>query len=342
MDETTTRKLASVLTGATCFMVVGAVVGLLIGAPMLNALILSFWMGMLLSLFEVFAVNGQIGAPFRRLAPIVQALIYALIVLATYISGLAFLVWVIVPADTVDELLRRIPYSLPAVFAISTVVVLILRIVSFLGTRNLLHLITGRYRRPQFEQRIFLFIDLKNSTAITEQLGALRAGALISDFIFDVSKPITDRGGDIYKYAGDGLIALWSFDRARSGWRAVQAVTEITRTLDRRRDFYHKTYQLMPEFRAGLHAGEIIASEQGDLRRSIEYNGDAINIAARLEQKAKELGETLVLSGEIAEMLDVASDDAGSHGSAERPEFICEDTVKGYSKPIRMFRLTWS
>ena len=202
-----------------------------------------------------------------------------------------------------------------------------------------MHLITGRYRRPQYEQRIFLFINLKNSTAITEQLGALRAGALITDFIFDVSKPITDRGGDIYKYAGDGLIALWSVDRARSGRQAIQAVTEITQTLDRRREFYQAAYQLKPEFRAGLHVGEIIASEQGDLRRSIEYNGDAINIAARLEQKAKELGETLVFSGEIAAMLDIAGDNAHRDSGAARPEFISEDTVKGYSRPIQMYRL---
>ena len=342
MNETTVRKLVSALTGTACFMAAGAVIGLLIGAPMVNALILSLWMGLLLSLFEVFAVNGQIGTSFRRMAPIVQALIYALVVLATYVSGLAFLIWIVVPAATVGALVTRIPYSLPAVFAISTVVVLVLRIVSFLGTRNLMHLITGRYRRPQFEQRIFLFIDLKNSTAITEQLGALRAGALISDFIFDVSKPITDRGGDIYKYAGDGLIALWSVDRARSGWRAIQAVTEITRTLDHRREFYHDAYQLEPEFRAGLHVGEIVACEQGDLRRSIEYNGDAINIAARLEQKAKELGETLVFSGEIAAMLDVAGDNAHRDSGAACPEFISEDTVKGYSKPIQMYRLRQS
>ena len=85
-----------------------------------------------------------------------------------------------------------------------------------------------------------------------------------------------------------------------------------------------------PEFRAGLHAGVVIASEQGDLRRSIEFNGDHINIAARLEQKARDHDLPLVFSEEIAE---------GPTGSGFEPVNFGEETVNGTSEPIRLFKL---
>ena len=43
----------------------------------------------------------------------------------------------------------------------------------------------------------------------------------------------------------------------------------------------------MPEFRAALHCGEIVAGEIGDVRREIAYVGDTLNVAARLLDAAK-------------------------------------------------------
>ena len=57
----------------------------------------------------------------------------------------------------------------------------------------------------------------------------------------------------------------------------------------------------VPEYRIGVHGGPIATSEEGDTRRAIGFYGDTINIAARLEQKARELGVDCILSGSIAE-----------------------------------------
>ena len=229
-----------------------------------------------------------------------------------------------------DAIIGRMPLSLPAVFAISVTILLILRVVSFIGARNLLHLMTGRYQRPMVEDRAFLFIDLKDSTRITEALGVVRAREFISDFIFDVSKAITDHRGDVYKFMGDGIIAVWQHQDKGALTDAVAAVVAAERTLTRRADRYDNRFGHIPEFRAGLHAGEVIASEQGDLRRSIEFNGDHINIAARLEQKAKEHGRTLVFSEVVAEAL---------HDTGVPTESLDEETVKGYSRPLRLYCL---
>ena len=48
-----------------------------------------------------------------------------------------------------------------------------------------------------------------DSTALAERLGAIEMKSFLGKFLFDISAPITNNGGDIYLYKGDGLIALW-------------------------------------------------------------------------------------------------------------------------------------
>ena len=67
---------------------------------------------------------------------------------------------------------------------------------------------------------------------------------------------------------------------------------------------YLSQFDVVPTFRVGVHGGEVVVSEQGDTRRSIGVYGDTINIAARMEDAAKEHGVACVLSGDIAAGLD--------------------------------------
>ncbi len=330
MNNTTKRKLFTVIIGTVSFVLVGVVAGIAIGAPVSNAVVLTIWIGLGVSLFEVLYIQAPLGIAFRKLSPLKHAVLYGGLILILYSTGIAFLLLFFAPPAMADAIIGRVPITLPVVFLIAVTIMLILRVVSFIGARNLLHLLTGRYQRPMHENRAFLFIDLKNSTAITEALGVVRAREFISEFIFDVSKAITDNRGDVYKFMGDGIVAVWRSDDPSSIADAVSAVMDARKALAGRARHYRDTYGYEAEFRAGLHAGEVIASEQGDLRRSIEFNGDHINIAARLEQKAKDHNLPLVFSDVVAEALS---------GTGFETEGFEEETVKGYSKPLRLFRL---
>ncbi|MCP4318902.1 MAG: adenylate/guanylate cyclase domain-containing protein [Hyphomicrobiales bacterium] len=330
MNNTTKRKLFTVIIGTLSFVLVGVVAGIAIGVPISNAVILATWIGLGVSLFEVLYIQAPLGIGFRKLSPLKHSLLYACLILLLYITGVAFLVLYFAPPSMAEAIIARIPITLPVVFLISVTIMLILRVVSFIGGKNLLHLLTGRYQRPMQENRAFLFIDLKDSTNITESLGVVRAREFISEFIFDVSKSITDNRGDIYKFMGDGIVAVWQHDDSSSISDAVSAVLDARKALASRSKHYRDTYGYEAEFRAGLHAGVVIASEQGDLRRSIEFNGDHINIAARLEQKAKDHNLLLVFSDVVAEELS---------GTRFEPVSFEEESVKGYSKPIRLFKL---
>ena len=79
------------------------------------------------------------------------------------------------------------------------------------------------------ERIVLLFLDINGSTALGERLGALSMRALVQKFLVDVSQPITDYGGEIYLYKGDGLIAVWSWATAIKGDAILKTVNSITR-----------------------------------------------------------------------------------------------------------------
>ena len=330
ITSTLVRKSISVLIGTIWFIIFAAIIGPTIGAPLINSLFIGAYIGLSIGVFEVFYVQSTAGNWFRALNSLVHTGLYGLVIIAVYAIGILLVTWLVAPPEQAAAIRARMPLTLPAVFAITVITVLVLRVISFLGARNILYLLIGRYQRPVFEKRIFLFIDLKDSTSITESLGPKRAREFISRFLFDISKPITDRRGDIYKFMGDGVIAIWHWDDALTRTNVIAAVVDAASALKNRAAAYEREFDRVPEFRAGIHGGEVIVSEQGDLRRAIEFNGDNINIAARMEQKAKDHNLLVVISETIARELE-ARDIA--------LKLVGEEQVKGISKPIGLFTL---
>ena len=62
---------------------------------------------------------------------------------------------------------------------------------------------------------------------------------------------------------------------------------------------YRRRFGALPEFRAALHSGEIVAGEIGDVRREIAYVGDTLNVAARLLEASKTLQRDVLISAEL-------------------------------------------
>jgi len=78
-------------------------------------------------------------------------------------------------------------------------------------------------------------------------------------------------------------------------------------------------FGVVPNFRIGIHGGDVVVSEQGDTKRSIGIYGDAINIAARMEDAAAVHGVRCILSEVVAEALV----------NGERIREIGEEVVRG-------------
>jgi adenylate cyclase len=162
-----------------------------------------------------------------------------------------------------------------------------IRVAHFIGLRTLLDLMIGTYHRPVEERKVLLFLDINGSTALGERLGALTMRSLVGRFLSNVSQPIVDYGGEIYLYKGDGLIAVWNRADAFRSDAILKAVDAMFATVAKERDVYERLFGAVPCFRVGIHGGAVIVSEQGDAKRSIGIYGDAINIAARMEEAAR-------------------------------------------------------
>jgi adenylate cyclase len=179
----------------------------------------------------------------------------------------------------------------------------VMQTVHFIGIETLFHLTVGTYHRPVLQEKVLMFLDINNSTALAEELGAVRTKSLVGKFLFDISKPITDHGGEIYLYKGDGLIALWDWREAMRDNRILRTIDAVFETIRRERREYLEQFGVVPSFRIGVHGGEVVVSEQGDTKRAIGVYGTTINIAARMEEAAKTHNIACAISGDVAENL---------------------------------------
>ena len=112
-----------------------------------------------------------------------------------------------------------------------------------------------------------------------------------------------EHGGDVYIFTGDGLIGIWDWDAAIDEARILDFAHAALAAVSELEPGFSRDYGVVPAVRIGIHGGEVVVSEQGDIRRAIGIWGDVINIAARLEQAGKELGRDCIISREIVKEL---------------------------------------
>lgn len=180
---------------------------------------------------------------------------------------------------------------------------LLLQISSKFGHANFWNIIRGKYHRPQEEQKIFMFLDLNDSTTIAEGLGDKKYHSLLKDFFADITTPILDNKGSIYQYVGDEVVIAWNFDDGIRGARCVQCFFDMKRHILRNGEKYLDRYGLVPAFKAGLHCGRVIAGEVGIIKRDITYSGDVLNVTSRILGKCSEYRQEVIASSDVLSLL---------------------------------------
>lgn len=330
------NKLIAVCFSTTVFTGLAIIFVILIGGELKRATIIMPVIGLIISLFEEFYVQGRPGRWLRAMYPAKSIVVYSLLIVVfatTTMLVARALLGPVHESGTMSKQLHTMPsllIVLPVMFAITITAIMTLRIVGYLGAKNLFHLMIGKYHRPVLERRISLFLDIKGSTALVERLGPIKTRPLIGKFFFDISSPITDHGGEIYRFTGDGVVAIWDWKQGIVNNRAVRAIDAIGDAVNREAGYYQSKFDHVPEYRIGVHGGSIVTSEEGDTKRAIGFYGNTIHIAARLEQKAKKLGTDCVLSGNISKH---------QVGLGDRLRLIGDEPVRGISEPIKIYEL---
>jgi adenylate cyclase len=322
------RKLASILLAVVIFALLAGLATLAQGRPVAFGVLNAVFVGTGVGLFEQFFVQSARGRWFRGVHPLWSIPLYTLVVVLLFIAATNMSHFLLRSVYHLPVPYRRLPFVLPRIILLSIIGILVMRTVHFIGIDTLLHLMIGTYHRPVIEKKAIVFLDINDSTGLAERLGAIQTQSLLGKFLFDISKAITDHGGEVYLYKGDGLIALWDWPEAIGKNRMLPAIDAMFADLAREQDEYLRRFGVAPTFRVGIHGGDVVVSEQGDTKRSIGIYGMTINIASRMEEAAKEHRVRCAISGDVADALA---------GSGERLRPLGSEKIKGVSAALPIF-----
>jgi adenylate cyclase len=200
-----------------------------------------------------------------------------------------------------------------------------------LGPGTLMRYAFGRYHRPRREARIFMFLDMKGSTAIAERLDMDSYYALLNDFFHDIAEPVLATKARIYQYIGDEVVLTWLMADGLQDANCVRVFSGIDAAIEQRKSYYLDRYGLIPEYKAGVYGGEVISAEIGDLKRDLIYNGDVLNTTARIQAECNRLNTRLLIPKALAERLTLPREMTS--------ENVGMVALKGKKQPVELVRI---
>jgi len=190
-------------------------------------------------------------------------------------------------------------------------------------------ILVGRYINPKIERRIVMFIDLKDSTPIAEQLGHKVYFRFIREFIASISMALLENNGIIYQYVGDEIVVSWR-DKPNNSMRCMQSILASRRAIQKRSELFRRQFGIVPEFRMGIHVGEVTVGEIGIIKKDLAMSGDTMNTTARIRTACSELNQKFIASKDFIDDLDLKEWQVESLGTID---------LKGKSNGIELFAL---
>lgn len=291
---------------------------------------MTFWAMYSLFWLVYFEVRrSPLGHSIRQLHPIGQLVYYfsfmALAVAGSCaLAGLIYFGKAIVPG--VQSIL--IEQCLAIAIGIPTLTIGIVKIVDMIGEQHVFYFLLGTYHRPEEKKRIVVFFDMVGSSSAAERLTPKKSMEMIAQFIFDACHSCRVNGGDIVNYTGDGLMVLWPLFQ---GDRVIRTYDTLVDRLENRREFYEDAYGIVPNFRMGIHAGNVVISQIGEEKLFLGVYGDVVNTASRIEQLNKDMGTRILFSRAVRQYM--------SKHTQKRTKSLGPVEIRGRDEPVEIFTL---
>jgi adenylate cyclase len=171
-----------------------------------------------------------------------------------------------------------------------------------------------------------MICDLREFTRISDSWPRDDVIDLLNDYFDAMSEPIAQHGGEILKFIGDGLLAIFPLSQPSACANLLRAVAQARKAMialnERNSDRAPLKYGI------GVHVGDVMYGNIGS-RARLDFTviGPAVNMASRLEALTKQLGKTVLLSHAFA---DFVKDDFDLEKVGEHP-------VRGFNDPIELF-----
>lgn len=173
-----------------------------------------------------------------------------------------------------------------------------------------------------------LVADMAGYTRMTAESPLEDSARLTTDFLEAITHPVLDSGGTLDRYTGDGLIAFWGapLERPDHADCAYQAATQMQAALGALNAVRRGQGRPPLAMRIGIESGEALVGDLGSSARSVYTAvGTCINLASRLQEVARDIGQPLVIGPQAKARI----------GRALRP--LGTITVRGLAEPIEVF-----
>jgi adenylate cyclase len=158
---------------------------------------------------------------------------------------------------------------------------------------------------------VSMFVDMRGSTRLAEQRLPFDTVFIVNRFLNAVSQAIVACGGQPNQFAGDGELALFGLhtNRQTACRQALKAAAMIAANIEELNRFFGEDLREPIGFGIGIHAGEVIVGDIG-YRDHMVFTalGDAVNVAARLQDMTKSLSCQVILSEEVRVTAGLADD----------------------------------
>lgn len=173
-----------------------------------------------------------------------------------------------------------------------------------------------------------MICDLRDFTKISDNWPRDDVIDLLNGYFDAMSEPIARHGGEILKFIGDGLLAIFPLSQPSACANLLRAVAEARQAMIALNENNSETGRAPLNYGIGVHVGDVMYGNIGS-RARLDFTviGPAVNMASRLESFTKQLGRTVLLSRTFA---DFVKDDFDLERVGEYP-------VRGFNDPIEIF-----
>jgi adenylate cyclase len=158
---------------------------------------------------------------------------------------------------------------------------------------------------------VSMFVDMRGSTRLAEKRLPFDTVFIVNRFLGAVSQAVIESGGRPNQFVGDGMLALFGLTASRRDAcrQALRAAAMIAANVDELNRFLSHDLREPIRFGVGIHGGEVIVGDIG-YRDHMVFTalGDAVNVAARLQDMTKALACEVVVSDEVRATAGLAAD----------------------------------
>ena len=148
---------------------------------------------------------------------------------------------------------------------------------------------------PELREATIFFSDIAGFTTLTESMDPRAIMQLLNEYFSLVTESIERRGGVIHQFQGDAILATYNLpvEDSSHATNAVEAALEIQDKLD---NFQFSNGETLST-RIGINTGAVVGGTVGSAgRRGYTVHGDAVNLAARIEQENKRFGTQVLIT----------------------------------------------